>query len=136
MIVNFSDLQRVDVFLHHLEIAEEDHVDDARADDGYPEATIGSGVEEADIGPSAFAGARTEKRFLVKRFSDIDRVDLYEKNIVSLTSQRSERTPTRLTQAQLTIPQSPPATTTAYGLVALLPRAFPIICFVLSYVIK
>jgi|SRR5690242_9655150 len=41
-----------------------------------------------------------------------------------------------LTQAQLTRPHSPPATTTARGCVGEVPRALARICFTLSYVTK
>lgn len=42
----------------------------------------------------------------------------------------------QLTHAQLTSPHSPPAMTTAKGVVGELPRAFARSCFALSYVIK
>lgn len=41
-----------------------------------------------------------------------------------------------LTHAQLTRPHSPPAVTTAKGVVGEFPRAFAKSCFALSYVIK
>lgn len=42
----------------------------------------------------------------------------------------------KLTQAQLTSPHSPPATTTASGCVGEVPRALAKTCFTLSYVTK
>jgi hypothetical protein len=37
---DLSDLQTINILLHHFEVAEENHIDDTRAQDRYSEATV------------------------------------------------------------------------------------------------
>lgn len=94
---------------------------------------VHAGVEELDLLLLRAVSVLGEAVALIDALRRVDGVDL----CMMVRSRYPIRTPDSvLTQAQLTRPQRPPATTTAIGEVGEFPRALASTCLELSYVMK
>ena len=129
----------VDALLGELECSKENRVDYAGARHGNTKAWVKLVLNPRECGKVcspryiALPCPFLPRDSFAGRYSSLY---LLEKSTKVVSTSRMTGGIQNHTHAQLTSPQSPPATTTASGCVGEVPRAFAKTCFTLSYVTK